>query len=79
MCLYQVITKANKQVFLDYGIDMLDSLTISGLARKLYLSKHYNNNIPRINQSSIYNDIKQGYYGGITEVYRPYGEDLYYY
>ncbi len=71
MCLYQVITKANKQVFLDYGIDMLDSLTISGLARKLYLSKHYNNN--------IYNDIKQGYYGGITEVYRPYGEDLYYY
>jgi len=27
--LYQVITKANKQVFLDYGLNMVDSITIS--------------------------------------------------
>jgi len=27
----------------------------------------------------MYNDIKQAYYGGITEVYKPYGENLYYY
>lgn len=27
----------------------------------------------------MYGDIKQGYYEGITEVYKPYGENLYYY
>ena len=27
----------------------------------------------------MYNDIKQAYYGGITEVYKPYGENFYYY
>lgn len=27
----------------------------------------------------MYRDIKQGYYGAITEVYKPYGEKLYYY
>ena len=35
--------------------------------------------IPNINKPSIYKDIKQAYYGGITEVYRPQGENLYYY
>jgi len=27
----------------------------------------------------MYHDIKQAYYGGITEVYKPYGRDLFYY
>jgi hypothetical protein len=27
----------------------------------------------------MYTDIKQGYYGGITEVYKPFGKNLYYY
>jgi len=66
-------------VFLDYGLNMVDSLTISKLALELYLSKYYNENIPKIDKPSIYNDIKEGYYGAITEVYKPYGEDLYYY
>lgn len=58
---------------------MTESITISSLAMKIYLNKYYNNNIPKIDKHSIYRDIKQGYYGGITEVYIPYGEDLYYY
>ena len=77
--LFEVINKANKQVFEDYNINMIDSLTISSLAMKIYLQKYYKTNIPCINKASIYNDIKKGYYGGITEVYRPYGENLYYY
>lgn len=79
LSLYQVITKANKQVFLDYGLNMIDYLTISKLALELFLSKYYNENIPKIDKPSIYNDIKEGYYGAITEVYKPYGENLYYY
>ena len=27
----------------------------------------------------MYNDIKLSYFGGVTEVYRPYGKNLYYY
>ena len=78
-CLYQVICKANKQVFIDYNVDMTDNLTISSLALKIFLSKFYDNNIPLLSKPSIYRDINLGYYGGITEVYKPYGENLYYY
>lgn len=78
-CLYEIIVSANKQIFRDYKINIKDSLTISGLAMKIYLNKYYNDNIPLINKPSIYKDIKQGYYGGITEVYKPSGENLFYY
>lgn len=58
---------------------MTDSTTISGLAISIFLANYYKNNIPVISKASVYRDIKQGYYGGITEVYIPYGEDLNYY
>ena len=57
----------------------MESITISGLAMKILLNKYYNNNIPFIKKPSIYKDIKKGYYGAITEVYKPYGENLYHY
>ena len=58
---------------------MTKSVTISGLALRLFLKDFYKENIPDISKSSIYKDIRQAYYGGITEVYRPYGRHLYYY
>ena len=79
LSLHQVLTKANKQVFLDYNIDMTSSITISGLAVRIFWKDFYKNNIPNINKHSIYKDIKQGYYGGMTEVYKPYGSNLFYY
>lgn len=39
----------------------------------------YDSNIPDINKASIYKDIKEVYFGGITEVYKPCGYNLYYY
>ena len=57
-CLYEVIVKANNQIFADYKINMTEAITISGLAIKLYLNKFYNNNIPRISKPSIYRDIQ---------------------
>lgn len=79
LTLYEVLSKANKQLFLDYDIDMTKSHTISGLALKLFLLKYYKNNIPNISKKSVYTELKQGYYGGITEVYKPYGKNLFYY
>ena len=78
-CLYKVLVKANKQIFDDYDIDMKNSIIISGLAVRVYLKDYYNNNIPNINKASFYKDIKQACCGGITEVYKPYGENMYYY
>ena len=59
---------------------MTGGLTISRLALNKYL-KHYlkDNKIPLINQSTLFNFIYQGYFGGCTEVYIPYGENLKYY
>ena len=69
--LFEVITKVNKQTFIDYDVNITDRLTISGIALMIILSKYYHNNIPNINKTSIYRDIKQAYYGGISEVYKP--------
>nr|YP_009543519.1 DNA polymerase type B [Coniothyrium glycines]AYU74409.1 DNA polymerase type B [Coniothyrium glycines] len=77
--LYQVISKANKQVFNDYGVNLTDSITISGLAVRIFLKDFYKENIPGITKASMYNDIKKAYYGGKTEVYRPHGYNLNYY
>lgn len=77
--LYEIMIKANKQIFMDYDVNLTDNLTVSGLAVRIFLKDYYNNNIPNINKSSIYRDIKEGYYGGITEVYKPTGYNLFYY
>jgi len=78
-CLYKILTSANKQVHNNYKINIINATTISSLAMKIYLSRYYNKNISQINKPSIYKDLKQAYYGGITEVYRSYGENLFYY
>lgn len=79
LSLHQILIKANKQVFLDYNADMTDSITISGLALRIFFKDFYRENIPNINKASLYKDIKQAYYGGITEVYKPKGKNLFYY
>lgn len=77
--LYEILLKANKQIFKDYDINMTDYLTISSLAVAIFFKSYYHNNIPCFNKSSLYKDVKEGYYGGITEVYEPCGYNLYYY
>lgn len=77
--LFEVLSKANKSLFLKYDLDFTKVYTVSGLALNLFLSKYYKDNIPSINTKSVYSDIKKSYYGGITEVYKPLGRDLYYY
>ena len=77
--LHEVLTRANKQLFLDYNINMTESITISGLAVRIFLKDFYDSNIANIDKTSVYRDIKQGYYGGITEVYKPSGNNLFYY
>ncbi len=76
----EVMDKFNKYIFKTYDIQVTDSLTISRLSLNIYLS-HYlgESKIPLINKPDIYNFVKLGYYGGITEVYKPFCEKGNYY
>jgi len=61
-------------------VQLVNSNTISGLALVIFLTKYYKNKtIPSITDNLVYEDIKKAHYGGQTEVYRPVGENLYYY
>ena len=77
--LFDILTIFNKHIWLQYGVHMTNSYTISSLSMEIYLKNYYDKNIPLINKRSVHNDIRNSYFGGITEVYKPFGINLYYY
>ena len=82
LSLYEIINKFSDYTYVKYGIQVTNSLTISSLAMNIFLNKYYDNNIPLITKTSLFEDIKLSYFGGITEVYKPTNtedEILYYY
>jgi hypothetical protein len=87
LSLLVVLEKFQEHLWIDHNIEMTESLTISSLARTKFL-KYYLKDflIPLINQNNLFLAIPKGrvafiyasYYGGITEVYKPYGKILNY-
>lgn len=77
--LLEVLVKFQSHLFIDHNLEMTECLTISSLAKKKFL-KHYLNEskIPLINSNILFNFIYSAYFGGITEVYKPYGQNLIY-
>jgi hypothetical protein len=64
-----------------YKEDIESKITISSLALSIFRMKYYDASnwpiyIPNMNEDSF---IRRAYYGGHTDTYKPYGEDLYYY
>lgn len=58
---------------------MTEGLTISSLAKTKFLKYYLNKSkIPLINTNNLFNFIYSAYFGGITEVYKPYGKNLIY-
>lgn len=75
-----VVDKFNKYIFRTFEIQMTESITLARLALNIFLKDYLGESkIPLINMESLYNFIKQGYYGGINEVYKPYIEKGFYY
>ena len=67
------------RVFNYYNVDMTSGLTITRLALNIFLKNYYKiKEIALIDHIHIFDFIKRGYYGGITEVYKPYGTNLKY-
>jgi len=69
----------SSKLFIHFNTEMTEALTITRLALNIFFKKFYPNKvIPLINKLFLFNFIKEGYYGGITEVYKPYGKNLIY-
>jgi len=79
LSLLEILDIFQTNLFLDHYLEMTEALTISSLAKNKFF-KYYlkDSKIPLINSNKLYNFIYAGYYGGITEVYKPYGINLKY-
>ena len=77
--LYLIMEEFSRLLFIKFNTQLTQALTITRLALNIFKRNYYRNiNIPAINKYYLFNFIKQGYFGGITEVYKPYGKDLVY-
>ena len=76
-----VMLKAQDINWNKYQIDVEDVMTVSALSLKIFRKKYFDENafhinIPNRNQDSF---IRSAYYGGHVDVYKPYGDNLFYY
>jgi hypothetical protein len=78
--LLEVLEKFSSSLFINHNIQMTECLTISRIALTKFLNYYLNESkIPLINKLQYFNFINLGCYGGITEVYIPFGINLNYY
>jgi hypothetical protein len=77
--LYQILSKFNELIFTKWNLNVHRFPTLSSLAfgifRAHYLGEH---KIPKLG-GEIYDFIRQAYTGGRVDVFKPQGNDLYYY
>jgi hypothetical protein len=66
-------------IYIDnYGVDIADIWSTSTLSLKIFRLKYLKCNIPLLDK--VQDDfIRKGYYGGSTDYYKMYGENLQYY
>lgn len=78
--LYKIINKFSEEIFDMFRLDILKYPTLSSLSFAIFRSNFLKDNIkiPLIN-GKMFNDIKKSYTGGIVDVYKPYGENIYHY
>ena len=75
-----VLRKAQEKYWNRLKIDITNCLTVSSMAMKIYRTHYYPTTYPIYRpEPNRARFIRQGYYGGHTDVYKPYGKDLFYY
>ena len=81
LSLLQVMSVFIDETFNQFLVDVTKCLTISRLGLNIFLKNDYNPTdkkcIGVVNKRKMFEHIKEGYIGGITEVYKPKGENLY--
>lgn len=76
-----VMLKAQEIYWKLFQVDIESKITLPSLALTIFRLKYYDASnwpihIPNKNEDTF---IRRAYYGGHTDTYKPYGEDLYYY
>lgn len=78
MGLYEILDKINRLIYNEFRMNITKSMTISGLAMKIYTSNFINHKIYKV-RGKIHDDIRIAFYGGRVDVFNPKGERLYQY
>lgn len=79
ICLLKILNEFSSKLYIYFDTQMTEALTITRLSLNIYFRDFYKNHlIPNINKIFLFNFISEGYFGGINEVYIPYGKDLIY-
>jgi hypothetical protein len=77
--LYQIIEKFNTLIFNKYSMNIHNFPTLPSLAFGIYRTHYLKDyKIPLIT-GQIFNDIKLSYTGGSTDMFKPYGTNIYRY
>lgn len=78
LALYQALVKAHAQYITKYSVDITKVVSTSNLSLQIYRRHFMPVNIPilKISQDIF---IRNSYYGGATDYYKAYGENLKYY
>ena len=76
-----VMRKVQEIYWTQYKVDIVTKLTLSSLALTIFRTNYYDPDnwpihIPSQNEDTF---IRRAYYGGHADVYKPLGENLYYY
>ena len=79
IALYEILIKFNDLIYEKFSLNAFNYPTLPSLAFAIYRSSFMNDyKIPRIGGKMLH-DIRKSYTGGATEMYIPYGENLYHY
>lgn len=79
--LHESLRLVNRNMFTMFGLQTTESNTNTSLSLKSLNTKFNTPNliIPYITNKELYNYINNSYYAPRTEIFKPYGENLYYY
>jgi dsRNA-specific ribonuclease len=77
--LYEILYKFNRIIFHNYSINMTKYLSLPSLSFAMYRTHYLKDHKIPIITGSIYNDLKDAYYGGVVDVYKPVIEKGYLY
>jgi len=74
--LHYVITKFANEIYNRFKVNIFKYPTLPSIAFAIYRIQFMNNSSIPIIKGKVYNDIKNAYYGGFVDVYKPYGENV---
>lgn len=77
--LYECMVKASETIFNKYRINITDVYSASSLAMKHFRTSYLDDEGIPLLPKHLTDTISSAYFGGISQVYIPYGRDLHYY